>query len=106
MADQQAQRIKKGNKRAMRSCRKLLRIWLKRYTHPVWRQGSMKSLNPGSDEALERGCTCPVLDNGHGRGFPWGDVDPCFWINGRCPLHGTKRQHLSTSDEHLSIEGR
>lgn len=44
--------------------------------------------NPGSDEALRQGCTCPVLDNGHGdeelgriRGF---------WINAECPLHGVK----------------
>lgn len=38
--------------------------------------------NPGSDEALELGCTCPVLDNGHGRG-----AGP-FWINEGCPVHG------------------
>jgi hypothetical protein len=25
--------------------------------------------NPGSDEALALGCTCPVLDNGHGQGY-------------------------------------
>lgn len=42
--------------------------------------------NPGSDKAIEQGCTCPVLDNGHGdeelgriRGF---------WVSGNCPLHG------------------
>jgi len=41
--------------------------------------------NPGSDEAIELGCTCPVLDNGHGdeelgktRGF---------WISGNCEIH-------------------
>lgn len=39
--------------------------------------------NPGSDEALDQGCRCPVLDNSHGRG-----PGP-FWINGDCPLHGT-----------------
>lgn len=40
--------------------------------------------NPGSDEAIERGCTCPVLDNGHGRIN--GGEGP-FWINEGCPLH-------------------
>ena len=37
--------------------------------------------NPGSDEAVARGCTCPVLDNGRGRaGPPW-------WYSGDCPVH-------------------
>ena len=41
--------------------------------------------NPGSDAALDRGCLCPVMDNGHGRGSMWGkDV---FVITGGCPLH-------------------
>lgn len=47
----------------------------------------MSAPNPGSDEALDQGCTCPVLDNGHGRGM--GDPDSlCFWISLDCPLHG------------------
>lgn len=25
--------------------------------------------NPGSDEAIDRGCTCPILDNAHGAGI-------------------------------------
>lgn len=24
---------------------------------------------PGSDEAIKIGCTCPVMDNAHGKGF-------------------------------------
>jgi len=51
--------------------------------------------NPGSDEALALGCKCPVLDNEHGRGFPWPDAVPTgkpptpkFWITAGCPLHG------------------
>ena len=42
--------------------------------------------NPGSDEALDQGCRCPVIDNGHGNeklGKTRG-----FWINAECPLHG------------------
>lgn len=50
--------------------------------------------NPGSDEAIKMGCTCPVLDNAHGGGdsvFGYTDNDgnPCFWINAKCPIHGT-----------------
>lgn len=48
-------------------------------------QEDTKAPNPGSDEAVEKGCTCPVLDNGRGdeklgntRGF---------WITENCPLH-------------------
>ncbi len=43
--------------------------------------------NPGSDEAIERSCVCPVLDNGHGRG--WMGQEDVFVINERCPLHGS-----------------
>ena len=47
----------------------------------------MSTPNPGSDEALDQGCTCPVLDNGHGRGV--GDPDsPWFWTARDCPIHG------------------
>lgn len=41
--------------------------------------------NPGSDEALGQGCTCPVLDNGHGRHW---DMAFAGWVyNMDCPLH-------------------
>lgn len=39
--------------------------------------------NPGSDAALEMGCKCPVLDNGHGKG------SGPFWITEGCPVHDT-----------------
>jgi len=46
-------------------------------------------VNPGSVEAIARGCTCPVVDNGHGRGCGEDDAGrPKFWINMRCPIHG------------------
>lgn len=48
-----------------------------------------KAPPPGSDEAIKAGCTCPVLDNHHGRGFPcYGET--CFWYSGDCPLHRKK----------------
>ncbi len=50
--------------------------------------------NPGSEEALALGCTCPFGDNCGGRGA-WGtdtkpDNEKVFWKSGNCPLHGTE----------------
>lgn len=42
--------------------------------------------NPGSDEALDKGCTCPVLDNSHGRGYM--GIEGRFVVSFDCPLHG------------------
>lgn len=41
--------------------------------------------NPGSDDAIEMGCTCPILDNGHGRGSYYGK-DVFIYADG-CPVH-------------------
>lgn len=42
--------------------------------------------NPGSNDAYQMGCTCPVMDNHHGAGIPTED-GPVFIIIGGCPLH-------------------
>jgi hypothetical protein len=47
-----------------------------------------KTPNPGSDEAIKLGCTCPVIDNNHGAGCGNG----LFWISFECPLHGPNRE--------------
>lgn len=47
----------------------------------------MKKPNPGSDKALEMGCTCPILDNRHGLGA-YNYPDGMFYINTTCPIHG------------------
>jgi hypothetical protein len=39
---------------------------------------------PGSSLAIEQGCTCPVLDNGHGWGA-W--AEGLFWYSSDCPVH-------------------
>lgn len=48
--------------------------------------------NPGSNEAIEQGCNCPVLDNLHGKGFPVtteeGELQIGYWMTEDCPLHG------------------
>ena len=41
---------------------------------------------PGSDDAIAQGCTCPVLDNGRGRGYQI-DGKRQFWIDWACPVH-------------------
>lgn len=48
---------------------------------------------PGSQEAREEhGCTCPVIDNAHGRGWMGGvdsgNGEPLFWVTESCPYHG------------------
>lgn len=49
-------------------------------------------LKPGSNKAVLQGCSCPVIDNNHGRGCGLFDKDgkPIFWFNYDCPLHGGK----------------
>ena len=42
---------------------------------------SWGDLVPGSEEAYEKGCKCPVLDN-------YEMPDDKKWVNGDCPLHG------------------
>ena len=44
--------------------------------------------NPGSDEAVRQGCTCPVLDNSHGRGARVStEGEVLFWFTSGCPVH-------------------
>lgn len=40
---------------------------------------------PGSPEAVKLGCTCPVMDNGHGKGYM--GVAGIYVYSGACPLH-------------------
>lgn len=47
--------------------------------------------NPGSDEAVEQSCICPVLDNNHGQGVDGG----YWWITRDCPLHGAKERKMT-----------
>ena len=49
-----------------------------------------KKPNPGSIEALGKGCECAVIDNEYGQGayFDHETKKPVFWINAECPLHG------------------
>lgn len=42
--------------------------------------------NPGSDEALKLGCTCPVMDNHYGAGVPY-KKGVSFWYSDDCRVH-------------------
>ena len=48
--------------------------------------------NPGSRAAIALGCKCPVIDNGHGKGYMGGaigkDGNVQFVVNETCVLHG------------------
>lgn len=61
--------------------------------------------SPGSHEATERGCTCPVMDNAHGCGIPSRD-GPGFLIAGDCPLHAPKelRDACRKADQQMHQE--
>lgn len=57
--------------------------------------------NPGSDEALDAGCTCPVLDNNHGKRSPWPGKDGAgdgWWMLADCPYHQTPELAVATAD--------
>lgn len=49
--------------------------------------------DPGSDAAIKKGCTCPVVDNHHGNGFMW-QGKKSWWIAENCPLHGWEEGHI------------
>lgn len=45
--------------------------------------------NPGSDEALKRGCICNPENNKYGKGhIVHGGKEPLFFKEPRCALHG------------------
>jgi hypothetical protein len=52
--------------------------------------------HPGSREALDGGCTCPVEENHYGKGYlggsPGGDGSLIFAVSEDCPLHRRGRR--------------
>lgn len=49
--------------------------------------------NPGSKEAQEMGCKCPVVDNHCGKGFMM-DGEISFWYTQDCPVHIVNLKNL------------
>jgi len=54
---------------------------------------SEKLPTPGSQAAIDQGCTCPVMDNHSGAGIEVnGKI--LFFIDNTCPLHGHKQKFV------------
>jgi len=49
-----------------------------------------KKPNPGSEEAILQGCTCPVIDNHYGKG--WHGEEGVFIFSEDCPVHNPKNK--------------
>lgn len=48
--------------------------------------------NPGSKEAVKKGCCCPIMDNRRGTGmYIDGNGMQIFVISEECKLHGRKK---------------
>jgi len=47
-----------------------------------------KNPNPGSKEAIDQGCTCPIMDNHYGKGRSVKDGKATFIFSSDCPIHG------------------
>lgn len=47
----------------------------------------MAAGSPGSPQARERGCRCPVLDNANGRGYR--GIRGVYVYSSACPVHGS-----------------
>jgi hypothetical protein len=41
--------------------------------------------NPGSDKAIDLGCSCPIMDNSYGEGYM--GMEGVFVYNADCSLH-------------------
>ena len=48
--------------------------------------------NPGSKEAIKKGCTCSAFGNDYGKGVKVGGKEPLFQKNEHCPLHGVEAE--------------
>lgn len=53
---------------------------------------------PGSDEAVNKGCVCPIMDNGHGKGVGGNGEEYGWWVTAECPLHGTNPYRMQKEE--------
>lgn len=63
----------------------------------------LTDLNPGSDAAVEAGCTCAVMDNARGAGVKILGEGPFWWIEGDCPLHGFRAGRQALQKEEAGL---
>ena len=52
---------------------------------------------PGSEEAQDLGCTCPVMDNEYGKGYM--GMEGVFVYSTTCPLHGEYLKEIADDKE-------
>ena len=57
--------------------------------------------NPGTKEAIEAGCTCPVLDNCRGKGYM--GIEGTFVYTEGCPVHGAMTDDLVDKIEEVAL---
>lgn len=51
--------------------------------------------NPGSTEAIELGCKCPVMDNRRGKGAHFDAFGRSVsWYSDACPIHADKPKEV------------
>lgn len=53
--------------------------------------------NPGSTEAYEQGCACPIMDNNYGKGYM--GMKDTFVYSTTCPLHGESLKEIADDKE-------
>jgi hypothetical protein len=63
----------------------------------------MKTPNPGSNEAIKQGCTCPVMDNCHGAGAYGNGEKYGFWYNMACLIHSPMKVKDGTNSPTMPI---
>ena len=50
--------------------------------------------NPGTQEAIDAGCICPVMDNHYGQGYM--GMEDVFIYTAGCPVHMLKEKKDET----------
>jgi hypothetical protein len=45
--------------------------------------------NQGTQEAIDAGCQCPIMDNSYGKGYLM--QEGVFVYNMECPIHGREK---------------
>lgn len=53
----------------------------------MMRKWVSRNYPPGSDKALDKGCTCPVMENRHGKGLRGDEEEVWYVYSDDCPVH-------------------
>ena len=61
-------------------------------------------MNPGSTEAIEKGCKCDPANNHYGRGLKMPGKEPLFWKDEHCPLHGFEAELKKSKKDKINTK--